>query len=148
SGTIATFAVAASGALKYRACVSRDTDLPCADPGRAAGGVYALQAPTGLAETPDGRFLLSRSYGQLVALKRNKASGALRAAGCASSMGADKQICTRLPLGAGPTGNPILSANGRAVYFANRASGITELRLDPRSGRLGFAGCVAAQLRL
>ncbi len=148
AGTVDVFSVGGSGSLKFRSCVSRYTSPPCADPGRAAGGTYTLQAPTGMVESPDGRFLYVRSYGEVVALKRSRASGKLSAVGCASSMGADRRICANLPFGSGPTGSPILSRNGRIMFFANRASGITELRRDPHTGKLAFAGCTAAQLRL
>jgi 6-phosphogluconolactonase (cycloisomerase 2 family) len=158
AGAIATFAVGPAG-LDYRGCLTgaRDSRRPSCKPAKGkAGRDYALQAPAKMIEAPDGRFVyVSMSYGSIVVLRRNRASGTLSGSSCISGISSDRGSCTMLPqhsrLGNRTALNGVrsllLSRSGRTVYAAVRSmDGITRLRRNPRSGALSFDGCVTGDV--
>jgi hypothetical protein len=159
AGTIDTFAVNGGGAIAYRRCLTGVTGPKgCARGGPATGGPYTLQAPNGLAETPDRRFVYATSsYGSVVVLKRSRANGTLSSSSCISGFSSDRGKCTLIPnssrLASGSplygVHTPLFSRNGKIVFVAVRGEdGVTELRRNPRSGALAFLGCVTGNLRL
>lgn len=159
AGTIDTFAVAGSGAISYRGCLTGVTGPKgCARGGPATGGPYTLQTPNGLIETPDRRFVYATTdYGPIIVLRRSRANGKLSPVSCISGFSGDRGKCTLVPnssrLAAGSplygVHTAILSRNGKTVFVAVRGeAGITELRRNPRSGALTFLGCVTGSLRL
>ncbi len=159
AGTVDSFAIDGSGGLRYLGCVTgiESSDL-CGRANGAAVGPYTLEAPNGLMESPDRRFVyVSTSYGSIVVLKRNQASGKLSFSSCISGFTSDRRHCTlvpkpkRLATGSPLYGvhTPILSRNGKILFAAVRGEdGVTELRRDPRSGALTFLGCVTGNLSL
>ena len=159
AGAIATFAVAAGGDLAYRRCLTaiKDKRLRSCRTGKgAAGGVYTFQSPARTIESKDRRFLyVSSSYGSIVVLARNRATGALSPSSCISGFEGDRGKCALVPGAsrlaarsalAGARGM-LLSRNGRALLVAARSlDGVTVLRRNPRTGRLSFAACASGDL--
>jgi DNA-binding beta-propeller fold protein YncE len=159
AGTIDTFAINGGGGIAYRRCLTGVTGPKgCERGGPATGGPYTLQAPSGLVETPDRRFVYATtSYGPIIVLRRSRASGRLSPSSCISGFSSDRGKCTLVPKSSRlAAGSPlygvhtaILSRNGKIVFVAVRGeAGITELQRNPHSGALVFLGCVTGSLRL
>jgi DNA-binding beta-propeller fold protein YncE len=157
--TAATFALLGSGAPRFVNCITpRDDGAPCRRGKEPRGPVAALLNPTGIATSPDNRFLyVSSPYGRIVTLKRNPGSGEIKADSCLSSERSDRGRCTLLP--ATPerskgthhasllTGVRTLLLRGRSTAFApvRTIDGIVRLRRDPRTGALAYRDCASAQ---
>jgi len=160
--TVATFALSSSGKLRLASCLSRRDDAaPCRPGPRPAGPVAALSNPGGLAASPDGRFLYASStYGTIVTLRRDPASGALAASSCVSSERSDARRCTLLP--ATPkrskgthhasllTGvrTPLPIGSGSVLAPVRTIDGILRFHRDPRSSALSYRACASAQIIL
>lgn len=160
--TVEAFALAGSGRLRLASCISRRDDAaPCRSGPRPAGPVAALSDPGGLAASPDGRFLYASStYGTIVTLRRDRASGALAASSCVSSERSDARRCALLP--ATPkrskgthhasllTGvrTPLPLGRGAVLAPVRTIDGIVRFRRDPHSGALSYRACASAQLIL
>jgi DNA-binding beta-propeller fold protein YncE len=157
--TAASFALLGSGAPRFVNCVTpRDDGAPCRRGKEPRGPVAALLNPTGLAASPDWRFLYASSaYGRIVTLKRNPGSGEIKADSCLSSEHADRGRCALVP--ATPersrkthhasllTGVRTPVPRGRTTVFApvRTIDGIVRLRRDSRTGALAYRGCASAQ---
>lgn len=104
--TVVAFRLGGTGALRFAGCVtSRDDRRPCRRGRRPEAAVAALSNPSGIAGTADGRFLyVSSTYGTIVALRRNRASGALTPVSCVSSRREDRRRCARVPVARVPKG--------------------------------------------
>ncbi|HEX3609287.1 MAG TPA: beta-propeller fold lactonase family protein [Solirubrobacterales bacterium] len=159
AGTVDSFAIDGSGGLRYLGCVTGiESSSLCGRGNGAAVGPYTLQAPNGLMESPDRRFVyVSTSYGSIVVLARNQTSGKLSFSSCISGFTSDRRHCTlvpkprRLATGSPLYGvhTPILSRNGKVLFTAVRGEdGVTELRRNPRTGALTFLGCVTGNVSL
>jgi hypothetical protein len=159
AGTVDSFAIDGSGGLRYLGCVTGiESSNLCGRANGAAVGPYTLEAPNGLMESPDRRFVyVSTSYGSIVVLKRNQVSGKLSFSSCISGFTSDRRHCTlvpkpkRLATGSPLYGvhTPVLSRNGKVLFAAVRGEdGVTELRRNPRSGALTFLGCVTGNVGL
>jgi 6-phosphogluconolactonase (cycloisomerase 2 family) len=158
AGTVNTFLVAESGELTFRNCFTavKDDRHPCKTGKGKIGGGYTLGAPAKAIESPDGRFLyVSSSYGSVVVMKRNKATGALSPSSCISGFKEDRGKCALVPLPSRlAQGSPLngvrallFSRNAKTIFAAVRSmDGITKLRRDPRSGALAFAGCATGDI--
>jgi DNA-binding beta-propeller fold protein YncE len=164
-GTVVAFRLGGTGALRFAGCVtSRDDRRPCRRGRRPEGAVAALSNPSGIAGTADGRFLyVSSTYGAIVALRRNRASGALTPVSCASSRREDRRRCARVPVARVPKGfsgtrkvpllggvrTPVLVARGRTLLApVGRLSGLAEFRVNRRTGALAFRGCATGNREL
>ncbi len=157
AATVDTFTLGSSGAIHFAGCVSADEDRPPCRRGRLAGPVSAITNPTGVIESADGRFVyVTSTYGTIVALKRNRGSGALTPVNCISGNLQDRGRCTLVPR---PSVNaedasmlsgvqtPVLSANGKLMIAPVRTpDGIVELRRNPKTGALAFRGCATGDL--
>jgi WD40 repeat protein len=161
-GTVVAFALGGTDTIRFAGCVTaRDDAKPCR-PGRHPDGpVAALSNPTDIAGSADGRFLyVSSTYGTIVALKRNRASGALSAVSCVSSEAEDRGRCTGVPAIRRTRGAhhaslltgvraPLLSANGKTILAPVRTiDGIARFHRNPKSGALSFRGCATGNLQL
>jgi DNA-binding beta-propeller fold protein YncE len=157
--TVLAFTLGPSGAISLASCVSRRADRPPCRRGRPSGPVQALSNPGGVLESADGRFIyVTSTYGTIVTLERNRASGALTPMSCVSSDLADRGRCTLLPGSRASADDvsllsgartPVLSANGRLLITPVRSpDGIVELRRSSRTGALAFLGCATGNLRL
>ena len=161
--TVSAFALGGASPLRFAGCISsRDDRRPCRPAGRPEGVAAALESPSGLTGSPDGRFLYAGSrLGRIVALRRNRATGTLSLASCLSSRREDRRRCARTP--ASPQTNngshnvsllagartPLLGAGGRTLLVpVGSLDGLAELRRDPRSGALRYRGCVTGDRRL
>lgn len=163
SDTVSAFRLGGAAALRFAGCVtSRDNRPPCRQGRRPEGAVAALSNPSGLAVTADGSFLYASSiFGEIVALRRNRATGALTPVSCISSRREDRRRCARVP--ASPqrvNGNQkvsllvgvhaplLLSRDRRLVAPVGTLDGLVELNRNRRTGALGFRGCATGDLSL
>lgn len=160
--TVDAFALGGPGALRFAGCVSaRDDRQPCGQGPHPNGAVAALSNPGGMTGTADGRFLyVSSTYGTIVALKRNRASGALEAASCISSNGEDRRRCARVPATSHRTKGthhatlltgartPLLTGAKTLIAPIRTIDGIAEFNRNPKSGALAFRGCATGNLNL
>jgi hypothetical protein len=126
-----------SGSLAPGGCVSADgQDGHCADGA-------ALLAPTGIAASPDGRFVYVVASGSsaIASFARDSASGALRQTGCIMARVPGTGSCRRAPSLAGAYALA-LSADGRDLYVAGRTAGaVTMLKADDMTGTLRVVDC-------
>lgn len=159
--TVSAFTLAASGAIHFSSCVSRRDDRqPCRQGAHPDGAVYALSNPTDAAGTADGRFLyVSSTYGTIVALKRNRATGALKPVSCVSSNREDRRRCALVPATPHRTQGthhaslltgirtPLLT--GKTLLAPIRTiDGLAEFARNSKSGALTFRGCATGNLNL
>jgi 6-phosphogluconolactonase (cycloisomerase 2 family) len=154
--TIDTFAIGSGGVPSFAGCLGGNGEQ------RGCrfdhGPISALELPTGLTASADGRFLYATSgYNSVVVLRRNAASGALTPVSCLSGNSDHRGVCTLTPdpvAGAKTsvlTGirAPVLSSDGRRLFAAVRTQdAIVELRRNPHSGALSFLGCATGNLRI
>lgn len=156
AATVDTFRIGAAGTPSFAGCLGgRGEQRGCRD-GR--GPVTALELPTGLAATADGRFLYATSgYGSVLVLRRKTATGALTPASCFSGSTDQRRVCRLTPGSAADAKTsvlsgiraPVLSADGRTLLAAVRTQdAIVELHRDRHSGALSFQGCVTGNLRI
>lgn len=154
AATIDSFAIGAAGKPSFAGCLGgRGEQHGCR---YGNGPVTALELPTGLAATTDGRFLYATSgYGSVLALRRKAANGALTPVSCLSGSTDEGRVCKLTPGSAAYTKAsvltgiraPVLSADGRRLFAAVRTQdAIVELRRDRHSGALSFLGCTTGNL--
>lgn len=156
AGTVDTFKIGASGAPAFVGCLGGNGEAPRCRFKR--GPLSSLELPTGLAPSPDWRFVYATSgYGAVVALRRNASNGALAPASCISGNRDHRRLCTMTPstvAGAHSsvlTGirGPLVSADGRRLFAAVRTQdALVELRRNPHTGALSFLGCLTGSLRV
>jgi WD40-like Beta Propeller Repeat len=160
--TVSAFALGGSAAIRFAGCVtSRDKRRPCRRGRRPEGAAAALSNPSGVTGAPDGRFLyVSSTYGEIVALKRNRATGALEPVSCISSRSEDRRRCARVPASPKKVSGthvallngirtPLFTAAGRTLIApVGSIDGFAELNRNPKSGALSFRGCVTGNLSL
>ncbi|HWN72764.1 MAG TPA: beta-propeller fold lactonase family protein [Solirubrobacterales bacterium] len=156
TGTIETFKVGAGGLPAFVDCLGGGKFQKGCRQG--PGPVRALQAPTGLAMTGDGRFVYAADdYGSIVVLSRSKASGALKPVSCLSDKRSQARVCTLTPdpvkgyRASTLTGAriPLLSADGRRLLVPVRSQdAIVELRRDRHTGALSFLSCATGNLKV
>jgi DNA-binding beta-propeller fold protein YncE len=156
AATIDSFAIGASGKPSFSACIGgRGEQRGCR---YGKGPVTALELPTGLAASADGRFLYATSgYGSVLVLRRKAANGALTPTSCLSNTKEQASVCKLTP-GSAPYPKtsvlsgvraPVLSSDGRRLFAAVRTQdAVLELRRDPRSGVLTFLSCTTGNLRV
>jgi hypothetical protein len=160
--TVSAFGLSGSGTIHFAGCVARRDDRqPCRRGRHPRGAVQALSNPAGVTGSADGRFLyVSSTYGTIVALKRNRGTGALTAASCISSNREDRRRCTLVPATPHRTqgthhaslltgvSTPLL-ANAKTLLAPIRTiDGLAEFRRNPKSGALTFQGCATGNLNL
>jgi len=125
-------------------------------PSRVCGEGKGLFHPKALAVSPDGSNVyvvggvsgnnVAQSFGEVVILNRNSATGEVSDVGCLSSDGTNGHegasgICTPAPSLLGADGVTV-SADGHTVYVIARASGsIVAFARDPATGQLTRLGC-------
>jgi 6-phosphogluconolactonase (cycloisomerase 2 family) len=160
-GSVATFDLdPADGSVGFRSCITESSRLqPSCELARTArphsyGG---LEAPTGLALSPDGRSLYATSmFGSLEVFKRDRRSGNLTATACISAA-RESPGCTvvpaahRLARGSGLDGarGAAVSANGRRLYVAAGAdSSLAVFKRNVANGKLAYLGCMTADAKL
>jgi hypothetical protein len=156
AATIDSFAIGAAGKPSFAGCLGGGGDQHGCRYGR--GPVSALEQPTGLAATADGRFLYATSgYGSVLVLRRKAANGALIPASCLSGSTDQRRACGLTPGSAAYAKTsvlsgiraPVLSADGRKLLAAVRTQdAIVELRRSAHSGALSFKGCTTGNLRI
>lgn len=156
AATIDSFKIGAAGQPSFAACLGGRGEQHGCRYGK--GPVTALELPTGLAATADGRFLYATSgYGSVIVLRRKAANGALTPTSCLSNTTEQGRVCKLTPGSAAyPKTSvlsgmraPVLSADGRRLFAAVRTQdAIVELRRDRHSGALSFLGCTTGNLRI
>lgn len=160
--TVSVFALSGSGAPRFAGCVSRRADRqPCRQGRDPKGPVQALSNPGSEALSGDGRFLyVSSTYGAIVALRRNRASGALEPASCISSNAEDGGRCATVPAIPKRTKGthhstlltgartPLTTSATTVLAPIRTIDGLVELNRNPRTGALGFRGCASGDLTL
>jgi 6-phosphogluconolactonase (cycloisomerase 2 family) len=156
AATIDSFAIDASGKPSFAGCLGGGGEQHGCRYGR--GPVTALEQPTGLTSTADGRFLYATSgYGSILVLRRKAANGALTPASCLSGSTGQSRVCKLTPGSAAYAKTsvlsgiraPVLSADGRRLLVAVRTQdAIVEARRNSRSGALSFQGCTTGNLRI
>jgi DNA-binding beta-propeller fold protein YncE len=160
-GSVATFDLdPADGSVSFRSCITESTRLqPSCKLARTArahsyGG---LEAPAGLALSPDGRSLYATSmFGSLEVFKRNPGTGNLTATACVSAMRESPgcaviPAATRLADGTGLDGarGAVVSVNGRRLYVAAGAdSSLAVFKRNVANGKLAYLGCITADAKL
>jgi hypothetical protein len=161
AATVSAFSLA-GGAIRFASCVSgRDDRQPCRQGRDPEGPARALTDPGGLAGSADGRFLYASStYGTIVALRRNPASGALEPASCISSNAEDRGRCATVPAIPERTKRmhhatlltgartPLLTSATTVLAPIRTIDGLAELNRNPGTGALSFRGCASADLTL
>lgn len=159
-GSVVTFDLdPADGSIAFRSCITENSRLQpsCRVAGtgrrRSFGG---LDAPTGLALSPNGRSLYSTSvFGSVETFRRNRRNGNLTASGCISAL-RESPGCTVIPAatrladGSGLAGarGVVVSRNGRRVYVAAGAdSSLAVFKRNAASGKLSYLGCMTADAK-
>ncbi len=159
-GSVATFDLdPVDGRIGFRDCITENKRLqPFCTLARTAqrhsyGG---LDAPTGLALSPDGRSLYATSqFGSLEVFKRNRRTGNLTATSCIAAS-RDTPGCTIVPAakrladGTGLSGarGTVVSRNGRRLYVAAGAdSSLAAFKRNPANGKLSYLGCMTADAK-
>lgn len=156
AATIDSFAIGATGKPSFAGCLGGGGDQHGCRYGR--GPVTALELPTGLAATTDGRFLYATSgYGSILVLRRKPANGALNPVSCLSGSTRQRRVCGLTPGSAAYAKTsvltgiraPVLSADGRWLLAAVRTQdAIVEMRRNRHSGALSFLGCATGNRRI
>jgi 6-phosphogluconolactonase (cycloisomerase 2 family) len=156
AATIDSFAIGAAGQPSFAGCLGgRGDQHGC----RYGGGpVTALEQPTGLTATADGRFLYATSgYGSILVLRRKPANGTLTPVSCLSGSTDQSRVCKLTPGSAAYAKTsvlsgihaPVLSANGRRLLATVRTQdAIVEVRRNPHSGALFFQSCTTGNRRI
>jgi 6-phosphogluconolactonase (cycloisomerase 2 family) len=159
-GSVATFDLnPTSGKINFRSCITENERLqPFCTLARTAqrhsyGG---LDAPTGLALSPDGRSLYATSqFGSLEVFRRNRRTGNLTATSCIAAS-RDTPGCTIIPAakrladGTGLSGarGAVVSRNGRRLYVAAGAdSSLAAFKRNTANGKLSYLGCMTADAK-
>lgn len=130
-------------ALTYIGCV-RATALPgCA----SIGNTNALDAPAGLAASPDGAhlYVAARDGNAVAAFARDQGSGLLNFVGCDGVTNVGP--CTGIGNGnavTAPAALAISPAGGRVYSAATTGDAIAGFSRDPAGSPLAFLGCVGA----
>lgn len=159
-GSVATFDLdPASGMIGFRSCITENKRLQpfCTLARTAQRNSYGgLDAPTGLALSPDGRSLYATSqFGSLEIFRRNRRSGNLTATSCIAAS-RDTPGCTVIPAakrladGTGLSGarGTVVSRNGRRLYVAAGAdSSLAVFKRNTASGKLSYLGCMTADAK-
>lgn len=159
-GSVATFDLnPANGKIGFRSCITENKRLqPACTLARTAGrhSYGGLDAPTGLALSPDGRSLYATSmFGSLEVFKRNRGTGDLTATACIAAT-RESPTCTIIPAarrladGTGLSGarGVVVSRNGRRLYVAAGAdSSLAAFKRNPASGNLSYLGCMTADAK-
>lgn len=160
-GSVASFDLdPADGKIAFRSCITENKRLqPACTLARTArrhsyGG---LDAPTGLALSPDGRSLYATSmFGSLELFKRNRRTGDLTATGCVSAA-RESPGCTVIPAatrlgdrsGLGGARGAVVGRNGRRLYVAAGAdSSLAVFGRNVANGKLSYLGCMTADAKL
>ena len=159
-GSVATFNLdPADGSVSFRSCITENSRLqPSCKVARTArphsyGG---LEAPTGLALSPNGHSLYATSmFGSLEVFKRNPRTGNLTATACISALRESPgctviPAATRLAEGSGLDGarGAVVSHNGRRVYVAAGAdSSLAVFKRNAANGKLSYLGCMTADAK-
>lgn len=164
--TVVAFRLGGEGAPRFAGCVSsRDDRRPCRRGRRPEGAVAALSGPSGIAGTADGRFLyVSSTYGAIVTLRRNRASGALKPVSCISSRREDRRRCARVLQARVPTQIPtvtrkvpflggirtplLLAHDKRLLAPAGRLAGVVAFKRNRGTGALALGGCATGNVYL
>lgn len=159
-GSVATFDLnPVTGKIGFRSCITENKRLqPSCALARTAGrhSYGGLDAPTGLALSPDGRSLYATSmFGSLEVFKRNRGTGDLTATACIAAT-RESPTCTIIPAarrladGTGLSGarGVVVSRNGRRLYVAAGAdSSLAAFKRNPASGNLSYLGCMTADAK-
>jgi 6-phosphogluconolactonase (cycloisomerase 2 family) len=159
-GSVVTFDLnSANGKIAFRNCITENKRLqPACTLARTAGrhSYGGLDAPTGLALSPDGRSLYVTSmFGSLELFKRNRGTGDLTATGCIAAT-RESPTCTIIPAarrladGTGLSGarGVVVSRNGRRLYVAAGAdSSLAAFKRNPANGNLSYLGCMTADAK-
>lgn len=150
----------ATGSLSFRSCVTGSTEMNNANPGvcTVLPGVPAnptmpspaLEEPTGIAISPNDRFVyVSLEFG-MAAFARDTTSGALSFEGCLSTLSAAPPPCAhaRANVVDDPR-TPLIAPDGRSLYLANQHGGsVATFNLDPTGGGISFRSCITENSRL
>lgn len=154
--TVVAFTLNAAG-IRFSGCVTRRDDRPPCRRGRANGPVAALSNPGGIVESADGRFVyVTSTFGTIVVLKRNRASGALSPVSCISGNLEDRGRCTLVPRAVDSADEvsllsgvrvPVIAGSRTLIAPVRSPDGVLELRRNRRTGALAFLGCATGSIR-
>ena len=133
-----------TGSLGFSSCVTGSTEMNNDNPGvctmlpgappNPTMPSPALDFPTGIAISPNDRFLyVSQEFG-IAAFQRDPASGALSFKGCLTALSSGSSPCVRTRKGVvDEPRSPLISPDGRSLYLANQHGG-SVLRRQSVSG--------------
>ena len=149
-----------TGSLSFRSCVTSSTEMNNANPGvctmlpgappNPTRPSPALDRPTGIAISPNDRFVYVTLEFGIAAFRRDPASGALAFEGCLTALRTTSPPCahTRADVVDDPR-SPLIAPDGRSLYLANQHGGsVATFNLDPADGSVSFRSCIAEDLRL
>lgn len=149
----------ATGSLSFRSCVTGSGEMNDANPGVCTllPGVPsnptmpspALDEPTGIAISPNDRFVyVSLEFG-LAGFRRDPASGALGFLGCLTTLATASPPCAHARTGVIDTPrSPLIAPDGRSLYMADQLAGnVATFNLDPAGGGFGLRGCITENRR-
>jgi 6-phosphogluconolactonase (cycloisomerase 2 family) len=141
---LALLAAGSASAFQFKSCMSADGAGPCAG---AGGNTSALNAPSSVVVSPDGRFVYSAALaGDAIAVfARDAASGSLSFQSCVRGPDATGP-CTTLShsrLLDGPSALAI-SPDGKHIYeAASVGDELATFTRDKDTGALTFASCMS-----
>lgn len=150
----------ATGTLSFRSCVTGSTEMNDANPGvctllpgappNPTMPSPALDSPTGIAISPNDRFVyVSLEFG-IAAFQRDRASGALSFEGCLMALDSSSPPCARMRKNVvNEPRSPTIAPDGRSLYLANQEGvDVAVFSLDRTDGSVTFRNCVTESLRL
>ncbi len=144
-GTLDTFSrVAATGDLKYEACIGRN--FHCTEPNPRD----LVSEPLSLAVSPDGQNLYAGNFNTSVidVFTRNTTTGAITLTGCNGRYGEEPKDCTLTPE-PDPEGSVTIAISpGGADLYAVSEFEISEFARTVPGGALTFVGCVGEREKL
>ncbi len=150
----------ATGLLSVSSCVTGSTEINNANPGvctmlpgappNPTMPSPALDRPTGIAISPNDRFVyVSMEFG-IAAFQRDPASGAFSFLGCLTTLSTASPPCLHAKTDVvDDPRTPLIAPDGRSLYLADQHGGnVATFNLDPASGSFSFRGCITENSRL
>ncbi len=129
-----------TGALTPKGCIAD----PANNPDGCAKTARAIDYPTAVVISPDGRSVYVGSYesNAVVRLKRNRKTGALHPADCIAEKGANPDGCPRTTPGLYNVESLAMSPDGKSLYAGGDASAVVRFKRNRTTGALAPKGCV------
>jgi hypothetical protein len=149
-----------TGSLSFRSCVTGSTEMNNANPGvctmlpgappNPTMPSPALDRPTGIAISPNDRFIyVSLEFG-IATFQRDPSSGTFSFEGCLTSLAATSPPCVHARTNVvDDSRTPLIAPDGQSLYLADQHGGnVATFNLDPANGSIGFRSCITENSRL